>query len=241
MNKKWAYLLFCICVVLLWISAMVSIELMHQHARKVKAVAITKQTAEHKHMSKQKDYETMLKHAKIAQLEPEADVDNQIEEKIEAATESNDYEALKNLMPIIASKSEEVKESMIDALAQFERKALPELIMFLGDSSTWIKEKAFDEVNTILGDGEDIEIAEDVALIMKSTAVQSDTEMEDIAMNLSMINDNIVIVTAVIDIMENGQSELGKKWADDTYNFTTGEHYTGKADAMKWIQENLDE
>ena len=165
-----------------------------------------------------------------------------LSDEIQEALDAEDYAAVSKLVPqALMAKSAEVKEEMIDALSTFGRKAVPELISFLGDPDGEIREKAMDEIKSAISDGEDLEIAQDVAVIMKSAAITDDSEMEDIAMNLNMINDNELILKTVVDIMENGASDLGKKWADDTYLFTTGEHYTSKADAERWIAENCDE
>ena len=165
--------------------------------------------------------------------------DRKLLESIEDALDKEDLAAAQALSAkAMASGNTEIRQAMVDALGWFGVKALPELTPFLADADEDVRESAMNEwsmaVSQIEDDGEKIGVVE-----MAMHVLSDEDALEDISGEY-IGTDEKLAVESLLRIIEAGGSEKGIEKAKETYEFVTGETFTDRAAAEKWIKEEYE-
>lgn len=160
-------------------------------------------------------------------------------ESIEDALDKEDLAAAQALSgKAMASGRTEIRQAMVDTLGWFGVKALPELTPFLADADEDVRESAMNEwsmaVSQIEDDGEKIGVVE-----MAMHVLSDEDALEDISGEY-IGTDEKLAVESLLRIIEAGGSEKGIEKAKETYEFVTGEEFTDRAAAEKWIKEEYE-
>ena len=129
----------------------------------------------------------------------------------------------------------EVRQAMVDTLGWFGAKGLPELTPFLADPDDDVRESAVNEWSMALADIEDE--AEKIGVVEMAMSVLSDDDALDDLSNEYIGVDEKLAVESLLKVIEGGGNEKGVAKAKETYEFVTGEEFTNRADAEKWIAE----
>lgn len=162
--------------------------------------------------------------------------EEKLNDRIDDAYQADD---LKTLFGMVAEAkacpNKEVRRSMVDALAYFGEKALPELTQFLSDPDGDVAESAMDSWKSALGDIENEKTKADV-VTMGMSIIKDEDALEDISNELIGIDEEVA-VRALLAVMTT-DNEPGVAKAREQYEFVTGEEFTNAADAEKWIREN---
>ena len=162
--------------------------------------------------------------------------DRKLADAIEKALDDEDLSAACALAAKAASSTNsDVRESMVNTLGWFGVKALPELTPFLADQDESVRESAMGEwsraLSEIEDDGEKISIVE-----LAMHALADDDMLEDVSSEYIGIDEKLA-VESLLRVIESGGTEAGIAKAKETYEFVTGEEFTDRADAEKWIAE----
>ncbi len=160
-------------------------------------------------------------------------------ESIEEALDKEDLAEAQALAgKAMASGRTEIRQAMVDTLGWFGVKALPELTPFLADADEDVRESAMNEwsmaVSQIEDDGEKIGVVE-----MAMHVLSDEDALEDISGEY-IGTDEKLAVESLLRIIEAGGSEKGIEKAKETYEFVTGETFTDRAAAEKWIKEEYE-
>ena len=159
-----------------------------------------------------------------------------LSKRIEAALDEENLEnAVACAKEALTCPNAEIRQAMVDTLGWFGEKGLPELTPFLADSDEDVRDSALNEWTTALAEIEDE--SEKLGIVELAMNVLSDEEaLEDIA-NEYIGADEKLAVESLLRIIEGGGSEGGIAKAKETYEFVTGEEFTDRAAAEKWIAE----
>ena len=165
--------------------------------------------------------------------------DRKLADAIEKALDDEDLSAACALAAKAASSTNsDVRESMVNTLGWFGVKALPELTPFLADSDDGVRESAMGEwsraLSEIEDDGEKISIVE-----LAMHALADDDVLEDVSSEYIGIDEKLA-VESLLRVIESGGTEAGIAKAKETYEFVTGEEFTDRAAAEKWIAEEYE-
>ena len=158
---------------------------------------------------------------------------------IEKALDEEDFELAKKCAPLaLKCKDAEIRQSMVDTLGWFGEKAIPELTPFIADPDEDVAESAMNEwdcnVSSIEDDGEKVGMTE------LAMAVLSDEDaLESISSNYIGVDEKLA-VESLLRVIEGGGSENGIAKAKETYEFVTGEEFSDRAAAEKWIAEEYE-
>ena len=133
-----------------------------------------------------------------------------LSKRIEAALDEEDLnKAVACAKEALNCQNVEIRQAMVDALGWFGAKGLPELTPFLADSDEDVRDSAMNEWSMALSDIDD--------------------EPEKLGV--------VEAVESLLRIIEVGGSEQGIAKAKETYEFVTGDEFTSRAAAEKWIAE----
>ena len=165
--------------------------------------------------------------------------DRKLADAIEKALDDEDLSAACALAArASASTNAAVRESMVTTLGWFGVKALPELTPFLADQDESVRESAMNEwsmaLSEIEDDAEKIGIAE-----LAMSALADEDSLEEISGEYIGIDEKLA-VESLLRIIEGGGTEAGVAKAKETYEFVTGEEFTDRAAAEKWIAEEYE-
>ena len=129
----------------------------------------------------------------------------------------------------------EIRQDMVDALGRFGEKCLPQLTPYLADPDEDVRDSALNEWTTALAEIEDE--PEKLGIVELAMNVLTDEEaLEEVAEEY-VGADEKVAVESLLRVIEGGGSEQGIAKAKETYEFVTGEEFTDRAAAEKWIAE----
>ena len=132
----------------------------------------------------------------------------------------------------------EIRQAMVDTLGWFGEKALPELMPFLADADEDVRERAKDEWSMALSSIEDEGVK--IGIVELAMGVLTDEDMlEDISGEYIGIDEKLA-VESLSRIIGGGRSKEGVAKAKETYEFVTGEEWTNKEDAERWIAEEYE-
>ena len=165
--------------------------------------------------------------------------EKKLAEDVEKALDEEDFELAKKCAPLALNcKDKEVRQSMVDTLGWFGEKALPELTPFLADPDEDIAESAMNEwdsaVSSIEDDGAKIGVTE-----MAMQVISDEDALESISGNYVGVDEKLAI-ESLLRVIEGGGSAKGIEKAKETYEFVTGDEFTDRAAAEKWIAEEYE-
>lgn len=165
--------------------------------------------------------------------------ERKLAEKIEKALEDEDFNlAISCAAEALVCKDSEIRQSMVDTLGWFGSRAIPELTPFLADSDEDIRDAAQMEWSNAISDVEDdTERVRIVELAMQ--ALTNEGFLEELS-NEYIGVDEAMAVESLLRVIESGGSEAGIAKAKETYEFVTGEEFTNRADAERWMTEQRD-
>ena len=162
-----------------------------------------------------------------------------LSKRIEAALDEEDLEkAVACAKEALACPNAEIRQAMVDTLGWFGEKGLPELTPFLADPDEDVRDSAMNEWSMALSEIEDE--PEKLGIVELAMNVLSD---EDALENISgeyIGADEKLAVESLLRIIEGGGSEEGIAKAKETYEFVTGDEFTDRAAAEKWIAEEYE-
>ena len=169
-------------------------------------------------------------------LSPE---DKKLKDEIESALDKEDLVATRALASkAMNAASAEVRQDMVDALGNFGVKTLPELTPFLADADEDVRDSAMNEwsvaVSTIENEEEKLGIVE-----LAMNVLSNEDSLESISGEYIGADEKLA-VESLLRIIEAGGSKEGIAKAKETYEFVTGEEFTSRADAEKWIAEEYE-
>ena len=132
----------------------------------------------------------------------------------------------------------EIRQAMVDTLGWFGEKALPELMPFMADADEDVRESAKDEWSMALSSIEDEGVKIGIVELAMGVLTDEDT-LEDISGEYIGIDEKLA-VESLSRIIVGGRSKEGVAKAKETYEFVTGEEWTSKEDAERWIAEEYE-
>lgn len=158
---------------------------------------------------------------------------------VEKALDEEDFELAKKCAPLaLKCKDTEIRQSMVDTLGWFGEKAVPELTPFIADPDEDVAESAMNEwdstVSSIEDDGEKIGMTE-----MAMCVISNEDALESISGNYIGVDEKLA-VESLLRVIEGGGSAKGIAKAKETYEFVTGDEFTDRAAAEKWIAEEYE-
>ena len=158
---------------------------------------------------------------------------------VEKALDEEDFELAKKCAPLaLKCKDTEIRQSMVDTLGWFGEKAIPELTPFIADPDENVAESAMNEwdsaVSSIEDDGEKIGVTE-----MAMQVISDEDALESISGNYIGVDEKLA-VESLLRVIEGGGSAKGIDKAKETYEFVTGDEFTDRAAAEKWIAEEYE-
>ena len=131
-----------------------------------------------------------------------------------------------------------IREAMVETLGWFGVKALPELTPFMADSDEDIRTDAQMEWSMALSEIEDD--TEKISTVEMAMRVLTDEEMLDDISSEYIGVDEKLAVESLLRLIEGDGSEEGIAKAKETYEFVTGDEFTNRAAAEKWIAEEYE-
>lgn len=158
---------------------------------------------------------------------------------IEKALDEEDFELAKKCAPLAFNcKDTEIRQAMVDTLGWFGEKALPELTPFIADPDADIAESAMNEWDSAVSSIEDD--AEKIGTIELAMQVITDEDdLESISSEYIGVDERLA-VESLLRVIEGGGSANGIAKAKEIYEFVTGEEFTDRAAAEKWIAEEYE-
>lgn len=120
-------------------------------------------------------------------------------------------------------------------LGMLGAEALPELTPYLGDEDESVRSAAMDEWNAALSEIED-DAQRIAAAELAMRAIADEDALETISTHYIGIDEKLA-VESLARIVEAAPESKGAAKARETYEFVTGEEWTGAEAAAKWIAE----
>ena len=156
-------------------------------------------------------------------------------ERIEKALDDESFEAaLSCVAEAQTCNAVGVRKAMVSTLGWFGERAIPELTPFLADADEDVREDAMNEWSMAVSAIDDE--AEKIGMVERAMAVLSDEDaLEDISGEYIGVDEKLA-VESLLRIIESGSPE-GVAKAKETYEFVTGEEFTDRAAAEKWLAE----
>lgn len=157
-------------------------------------------------------------------------------ERIDKALDDEDFEsAVACAVEALSCRNTEIRQAMVDTLGWFGARALPELTPFMVDDDEDVRQSAQNEWSMALSDIEDDGEKVD-AVEMAMQALTDEDFLEEISGEYIGIDEKLA-VESLLRIIEGSGTEKGIAKAKETYEFVTGEEFTNRADAEKWLAE----
>lgn len=165
--------------------------------------------------------------------------EKKLQEAIEDALDKEDLATIRSLAAqALPVSNAEVRQAMVDALGWFGVKALPELTPFLADPDEDVRDSAMNEWAMAVSEIEDD--AEKLGIVELAMNVLNDEDpLEDISNEYIGVDEKLA-VESLLRVIEAGGSRNGIEKAKETYEFVTGETFTDRAAAEKWIAEEYE-
>ena len=159
-----------------------------------------------------------------------------LSKRIEEALDEEDLKkAVACAKEALSCKNKEVRQSMVDTLGWFGAKGLPELTPFLADPDEDVRDSAMNEWSMALSDIED-DSEKIGAVEMAMFALTNEDALDDISGEYIGIDEKLA-VESLLRVIEGGGTAQGIEKAKETYEFVTGDEFTSRAAAEKWIAE----
>ena len=159
--------------------------------------------------------------------------------KIEKALDDEDLELARACsLEALQCANVEIRQSMVDTLGWFGQKALAELTPFLADANEDVAESAMNEWEMAVSEIDDD--AEKIGTVELAMHVLSGEDaLESISGEYIGVDEKLA-VESLLRIIEGGGSAAGIAKAKETYEFVTGDEFTDRAAAEKWIVEEYE-
>ena len=160
-------------------------------------------------------------------------------DSINEAVDNEDLAAVRSLAAkALESDNVDVRREMVEALGNFGVKTLPELTPFLADTDADVSEAAMNEWSVAVSsiDNE----ADKLGVVELAMHVLNDEDSLETISGEYIGADEQLAVESLLRIIEAGGSERGIAKAKETYEFVTGETFTDRAAAEKWIAEECE-
>ncbi|MCR5752709.1 MAG: hypothetical protein K6G91_12195 [Kiritimatiellae bacterium] len=156
-------------------------------------------------------------------------------ERIEKALDDESFEAaISCAAEAQTCNAAGVRKAMVSTLGWFGERAIPELTPFLADADEDVREDAMNEWSMAVSAIDDE--AEKIGMVERAMVVLSDEDaLEDISGEYIGVDEKIA-VESLLRIIESGSPE-GVAKAKETYEFVTGDEFTDRAAAEKWLAE----
>ncbi|MCL2104469.1 MAG: hypothetical protein FWH21_05370 [Kiritimatiellaeota bacterium] len=159
-------------------------------------------------------------------------------QKMQDALDEEDLEGVIEAANVLmTSESVDARRDTVWALGWFGVQALPQLAQMLGDPEEDIAKTAAFHFEGGVRDVMDDQLKADL-LEAAFLTVKDRDDLESLAMLFNELPDSLA-VRQLVSIIESGNLLAGSV-ARDQYAFITGEEYTSRDDAEKWIAENPD-
>lgn len=162
--------------------------------------------------------------------------EKKLAEDIEKALADEDFELAKKCATrALTCKDVEIRQSMVDGLGWFGERAIPELTPFIADPDEDVAESAMNEWETAVSSIEDdaVKIGM-VELAMR--AITNEDSLESISGEYIGVDEKLA-VESLLRVIEGKGCVKGIEKAKETYEFVTGEEFTNRAEAEKWLAE----
>ena len=165
--------------------------------------------------------------------------DRKLANAIEKALDDEDIDTVRVLATqALSSTNTEVRQSMVDTLGWFGANALAELTPFLVDPDEDVRDSAKNEwsiaVSEIENESEKVSVVELAMHVLKDEDALEEMSNEYIGI------DEKLAVESLLRIIESEGSPEGIAKAKETYEFVTGEEFTDRTAAEKWIAEEYE-
>ena len=159
-----------------------------------------------------------------------------LSKRIEAALDDEDLDmAVACAKEALNCPNTEIREAMVDTLGWFGEKGLPELTPFLVDPDEDVRDSAMNEWSMALAEIEDD--PKKIGIVEMAMNVLTDEDaLENISGEYIGVDEKLA-VESLLRIIEAGGSEQGIAKAKETYEFVTGQEFTDREEAEKWIAE----
>lgn len=157
-------------------------------------------------------------------------------ERIDKALDEENFEAaIACAKEALTCGNVEIRQAMVDTLGWFGARALPELTPFMVDADEDVRQSAQNEWSMALSDIEDD--GEKISAVEMAMQVLTDEDfLEEISGEYIGIDEKMA-VESLLRIIEGPGGEKGISKAKEAYEFVTGEEFTDRAAAEKWIEE----
>ena len=132
----------------------------------------------------------------------------------------------------------EIRQAMVDALGWFGEKALPELMPFLADADEDVRESAKDKWSMAVSSIEDEGVK--IGIVELAMGILTDEDaLEEISSEYIGVDEKLAVESLSRIITSSGSKE-GVAKAMESYEFVTGEAWTDKEAAKRWIVEEYE-
>lgn len=132
----------------------------------------------------------------------------------------------------------EIRQAMVDALGWFGEKALPELMPFLADADEDVRESAKDQWSMAVSSIDDEGVK--IGIVELAMGILTDEDaLEEISGEYIGVDEKLAVESLARIITGSGSKE-GVAKAMESYEFVTGEEWTGKEAAKRWIAEEYE-
>lgn len=158
---------------------------------------------------------------------------------IEKALDDEDFELAKKCASLaLTCKDAEIRQAMVDTLGWFGERAIPELTPFIADSDEDVAESAMNEWEMAVSSVEDD--VEKIGMVELAMQVISDEDyLESISGEYIGVDEKLA-VESLLRVIEGEGGAKGIEKAKETYEFVTGDEFTDRAAAEKWIAEEYE-
>lgn len=159
-------------------------------------------------------------------------------DRIQAANDANDLpELLKIFAEAKSSDDPRVRQELVDAFASFDAKdSLQPLTELAFDANADVVQAATGLIQMKIGEVEsEPDRAELIASYMKTLTGEDAHTM--LAAEINALSDEKLQIKTICSVLEGGSPDAIKA-AKESYEFVTGEKYTGPEAAQKWLEEN---
>lgn len=133
----------------------------------------------------------------------------------------------------------DVRQSMVDTLAWFGARAIPDLTLFVADNDEDVAESARNEWEMAISEVTDD--ADRIAMVgLTMTVVADEDFLESISGEYIGIDEKLAVESLLGVIETPGATPEGVAKARETYEFVTGEEFVSRDEAERWLKEEYE-
>lgn len=167
------------------------------------------------------------------------ETDQEIVDVAQEASDARDFETVKDVADAaLKSKDPRARLRAVETLGSFGEKALPQLADFLLDKHSEVANLAADRFE--LG-AQDLKYESERVAIAKlgMMSINDEDRLRSMAATLRMSNDRLAIISALSDVILDG-NKAQRAAAKEAYELETGEEWVDLDAADRWLQENYE-